>query len=280
MKSTSPLNEKQWLESLISPSTDIRLELGGYQSRFTPIPGWDTGLRRINEHLLYFVAEGRCSAVLNGKRIWPAAGSLCWICPTTPFRFFYGTPDKATSIYRFRFKVERRARPLRPKWSHQFLPEAWKTLDIVKQIILEVERPGRFGHLRIRSLLLLLSVSVFEAHPFKKRLDTVLNDDDRSKIALLVAENTTIRRTPAELARYIGLSSSYFSKIFRRSYGLSPRSWLLQQRLRHAAMLLQESSCRISEVAEQMGYSDSYLFSRQFRQMFGASPKQWRRSNI
>jgi len=265
-----------WLEALFLAATRISLDLGGYDSRFAPEPGWDMGLRRIDEHLIYFVAEDGCSAVLEGKRFWLAAGSLCWICPTTSFRFFCGRHESPT-IYRFRFSVKKSGRFLRPAWPYRFLPEAWRILDTVKQIVLQAERPGRFGPWRARTLLSLLSIQVFETAPSRKRDGPFLDDVQRARIAALLSEKTVLRPTPAQLARLLDYSPGYFTRIFQRSYGLPPRTWLLQQRLRHAAVLLRESSSRVSDIAYKLGYTEAYLFSRQFRQFFGTSPKQWRK---
>jgi len=99
----------------------------------------------------------------------------------------------------------------------------------------------------------------------------------RARIAALLSEKTVLRPTPAQLARLLDYSPGYFTRIFQRSYGLPPRTWLLQQRLRHAAVLLRESSSRVSDIAYKLGYTEAYLFSRQFRQFFGTSPKQWRK---
>jgi AraC-like DNA-binding protein len=279
MKSIS-LGEKEWLEVLFASGTELELGLGGYYSRFAPEPNWDTGPRRVDEHLIYFVAEGGCSAVLDGKRVRSAAGSLCWVCPETPFRFFHGVRDSSSVIYRFRFQVKEKGKVLRPRWPYRFLPEAWPLFDIVKQITLEAERSGKFSFWRVRNLFSLLSIAVFEASPGRRRGGTVLSDSQRAEIASLLSENRVARKTPADLARRLGLSAGYFTRVFRRSYGLSPRTWLLHQRVGHAGLLLRESTSRVSEIAEKLGYTEVYLFSRQFRQIFGVSPTQWRKSTV
>ncbi len=272
------LSEKDWLNALFSSTTKVGLELAGHHFRLAPEPGWNTANRLAKEHLVYFVMEGGCSAVLDGKRVSPTAGALCWMCPNTPFRFVHRAKDSPLVIYRFRFTVERGTRALRPGWSFRFLPETWRLLETIKQIILEAESPGRLGAWRVRSLLSLLSITVFEGSPARKRRGTFLDETQRAKIANWLAEHAAQRATPADLALQLDYSPAYFTRIFRRSYGQSPRTWLLQQRLRHAAVLLRESSSRVSDIALKLGYSEVYLFSRQFRMMFGTGPRQWRKS--
>jgi AraC-like DNA-binding protein len=76
----------------------------------------------------------------------------------------------------------------------------------------------------------------------------------------------------------VGLSPDWFRRVFQRSYGCSPRAWILRERIRLAAQrLIDEPAESIGAVAAGFGYKDQYLFSRQFRQVMGKSPRDWRR---
>ncbi len=269
------LGQKAWLALLVRPGTRIDIDFHASPSRLVAPAGWDTNAQRIPEHLVYFVAEGRCAAVLDQKRVWPSAGALCWIAPGTTFRFFARAGDSPPVIYRFRFTVAQKGARFRCRWPCRFLPEAWPFLDLIQQIILEKERPGEFSSWRLRHLISLFSIGVFESRPVRRR-GARLTDAQRAALADLLASNPGLRRSPAGMARRLGYSADYFTRIFRRSYGLAPRRWLLQQRLRQAAALLRESGDRIGVIAARLGYAEIYLFSRQFRRLFGVSPSRWR----
>ena len=271
------LSEQGWLNLLVDPQTQIALDLQGLQGRFEPGPGWDTQLRRIDQHLVYFISEGQCAAVIGGKRVPPSAGSLCWVYPGTAFRFFHGAGDRSPVVYRFRFTAARRGFSYAPTSGFRLATQAWSLFELVRQLVLEADRPGTFSRWRKQSLVSLLSIGIFEARSVNRR-ETLFDGAQRMSISAFLAEKAHKRHTPAEIARHLGFSHDYFSRIFRRSYGVSPRTWLLRQRLAHAAVLLRESTRRISEIAEQLGYAELYLFSRQFRQVYGASPRQWRKS--
>jgi AraC-like DNA-binding protein len=284
------LSEKAWLELLADPGTEIELDLQGLQGRYEPGPGWDTGVQKIGQHLVYFISEGQCSAAIDGKRLLPTAGSLSWVCPGTPFRFFHGSGEKSPVVYRFRFSVVRRGVVYAPTGHFRFVGHAWSVFELVRQLVLEAERnpePTKatlsraqlqsFSRWRKQGLISLLSIGAFEGKPAAKR-EMVFDDAQRMAISAFMAEATPGKRTAAGLARHLGLSHDYFSRIFRRSYGMSPRTWLLRQRLAEGAMLLRESTRRISEIAERLGYGEMYLFSRQFRQVYGVGPRQWRKA--
>ncbi|MGA0332766.1 MAG: helix-turn-helix domain-containing protein [Kiritimatiellia bacterium] len=79
-------------------------------------------------------------------------------------------------------------------------------------------------------------------------------------------------RSGEELAAAVGLSFSQFARRFQRLYKMSPRDFLLFQRVEKARTLLRESQMSVGEIAESLGYRDMGYFSRQFKQKTGLSP--------
>lgn len=82
--------------------------------------------------------------------------------------------------------------------------------------------------------------------------------------------------TPNDLARQVGLSPKYFSVKFKKTLNMTPRTWILRERMRTSAELLRETNRPIQEIAAQMGYDDAYRFSHQFRRVFATSPRSYR----
>jgi AraC-like DNA-binding protein len=79
-----------------------------------------------------------------------------------------------------------------------------------------------------------------------------------------------------EMARSIGISSSHLRARFRASCGVSLGRHLRRLRLEKACGLLRLSPCRVSEAAEQCGFTSIYSFSRAFRNAYGVSPLAYR----
>ncbi len=80
-----------------------------------------------------------------------------------------------------------------------------------------------------------------------------------------------------ELADTACLSVSRFSELFGRRFGCSPMRYVSQLRLRRAAILLNDPSLSVAQVAASTGFEDPLYFSRRFRQQFGLSPTHYRR---
>jgi transcriptional regulator GlxA family with amidase domain len=80
-----------------------------------------------------------------------------------------------------------------------------------------------------------------------------------------------------DMAKATRLSSSYFTRAFRVSFGCSPHRFVMDQRLRHAQKMMTESREPLSQIALICGFSDQAHFSRAFARFAGSSPMAWRR---
>lgn len=78
------------------------------------------------------------------------------------------------------------------------------------------------------------------------------------------------------IAGYIGISSSYFSSIFKQGTGQSLIEYLTKVRIDHACELLKCTTLRTSEIGERVGYNDPHYFSTAFKKIMGQSPKEFK----
>jgi AraC-like DNA-binding protein len=81
-----------------------------------------------------------------------------------------------------------------------------------------------------------------------------------------------------EVARECGLSVGYFSHAFRRTLGVAPHKWLIEQRVVLSKEKLRDDGLSLSDVAAECGFSDQSHLTRAFRQTVGVSPGAWRRA--
>jgi AraC family transcriptional regulator len=81
-----------------------------------------------------------------------------------------------------------------------------------------------------------------------------------------------------EVARECGLSVGYFSHAFRRTLGVPPHKWLIEQRVVLSKEKLRDDRLSVSDVATECGFSDQSHLTRIFRQAVGVSPGAWRRA--
>lgn len=78
------------------------------------------------------------------------------------------------------------------------------------------------------------------------------------------------------LASQVHMSVRNFSRVFHKTYGVSPINYVIQLRIQHAYELLQNSELSVSEVAYLCGFQDSNYFTRQFKHVSGFTPRAYR----
>ncbi len=82
--------------------------------------------------------------------------------------------------------------------------------------------------------------------------------------------------TVTEMAEYCGVSDDQLRRIFLKYTNCTPKFYIDQLKLKHAAELLISTSMSVARIAVALGYLDQYHFSRRFKQVMGLSPLQYR----
>ena len=83
--------------------------------------------------------------------------------------------------------------------------------------------------------------------------------------------------TLRDMAQSVGLSTSHFSEMFRKSTGETPHQFVLRRRTERAKEILRKAELRVLDVAVACGFQTQQHFARVFRQLCGVSPTQYRR---
>lgn len=80
-----------------------------------------------------------------------------------------------------------------------------------------------------------------------------------------------------DVARSVSLSTSYFSRAFKRTIGVAYSEFVMKERLEMAKRMLLTSEAPIAEVALACGLADQSHLTRLFSRTEGLPPRAWRR---
>lgn len=76
------------------------------------------------------------------------------------------------------------------------------------------------------------------------------------------------------------LSKYHLIHLFRQQMGIPPYSYMHHCRINNAQQLLRTSDMSVSEIAQQVGYTDSVTFIRHFKKIVGVTPTQYVENSI
>ena len=79
-----------------------------------------------------------------------------------------------------------------------------------------------------------------------------------------------------EVAKYVDISSYYFSKLFKEEEGMNFIDYVTELRIGKAKQMLTEGNVSIKEVCIESGYTDPNYFSRIFKKVVGCTPTEYR----
>lgn len=117
-------------------------------------------------------------------------------------------------------------------------------------------------------------------HLIRKLNDGVLVDNVERSLRLVTSYMETHFCDPdisfEALAREVNFSVSYISALFKKKLNTSFIKKLTELRMEKAKELLLNPSLKIIDIAEQLGYNDSYYFSHCFKKYAGMPPKEYR----
>ena len=82
--------------------------------------------------------------------------------------------------------------------------------------------------------------------------------------------------TVEDLAAAARLSRAHFSRMFRRTFGESPRAYLQSRRLERAAALLRYTDRSVTDICVMVGLRSVGSFTTSFAQVYDTSPAAYR----
>lgn len=269
------LKAADWLRALLQPRTQAILV-----NAFRFLPGTPhDNIGRTDPHpIIVGVERGSVRIGVNGTEHALQAGSVLWIPEHAQRLIPERTESDRILDYRIHFAAVRRQRVLSFTRKPLLCENAWEVLTLLRLLHDARHRPRVHADAHVRGLLLTMVSEFLEPRAAAPLDRATFTPRQRVRIADLLVSSLLRGPTVAGLARGVGLSLDYFSRKFQSSYGVAPRTYIKQERMRVIAELLVSTPLSVKEICHRFAIDKSHLI-KQFRSVHGLSPTQYRRAN-
>jgi len=137
-----------------------------------------------------------------------------------------------------------------------------------------------FSDSLIQTLTLHLLTHYGTSKPTKQNVTGGLSGYKLRRVKEFIDANLEDDLSLAEISSIADLSQFHFARAFRKSTGLTPQQFLMQQRIERAKDLLSKNDLPIVEVSLRTGFKNQSHFTSLFRKFTRLTPKVWRESFV
>ncbi|MDR6555357.1 AraC family transcriptional regulator [Paenibacillus qinlingensis] len=236
-------------------------------------------------HVMAYVYSGQGILELDGKRTPLASGCTFQVPPGKAMRITT-TPDHTLCFYSIHCRygmahwegTELRLAPSEgalPLPETQLWPENNGLADKFQQAFTLWKNKNSGYEWQVRQLLIDMLQSFLQG---KLPAGEISSAGSVQEAIDFMKTSYKEELTRERMAERLSLSPGYFSILFKKHTGLSPIHYLNRIRMDQAKHLLKNTRYPIKQVAEEVGFQDSFYFSRMFVKETGMAPSDYRKS--
>jgi AraC-like DNA-binding protein len=238
---------------------------------------WEMG-RIFDEYALIYITRGSGTFRSEGERSWRIGpGTIIMLFPDV---WHWYAPEKETGWdeYWVGMKGDNIARLT----EHGFFSPESPVMEIglhdsVLELYHEIVDIARFegpGYQQVLGSLITHLLAHIHSLTLQHGKESA-NERIVQRAKFLLADNVAAHLDIEWLSKSLGLGYSRFRQIFKKSTGLSPYQYFLDQKINRAKELLQQGQFTVKEIAYMLSFDDPYYFSHLFKKKTGHPPSAW-----
>ncbi|MDQ0114291.1 response regulator transcription factor [Paenibacillus harenae] len=130
----------------------------------------------------------------------------------------------------------------------------------------------RFGIKDLLSVIREVTLAVSEKSMDKKKQSERSMAEARSFLDRNLYRDLCVEET----ATHVGLSTSYFSLLFKQTFGETFIEYVTRQRMERAKAMLADTQKSVAQIAKEVGYAERRYFTKVFMKYTGDNPTDYR----
>jgi AraC-like DNA-binding protein len=234
-------------------------------------PSWEMAENTLGGINLTYVIQGAARYTVDGNKIELQQGDLL-VLPEGSVRKAITFPDRLMQCFSVDFKLKTISNQELPP-PLPFISHPGRHEDIIRLFHeLSFTHVNKQPGYNIRSNGLFLQI----LHRFMEliiyKTSSYTGDHRISKVISYINAHYSEHITARMMAEMIHLHPTYFGGLFRQIMGKSFNQYLINTRVTHAEYMLNSGTYKVSDVAEQCGFTDVSHFNKQFKTLKGFPP--------
>lgn len=152
--------------------------------------------------------------------------------------------------------------------------------DNIAFILKESANKKEISRFLIEGCILEIIVSAFRMYGVPEK-----NTEEKATFNTTVAlakqyidDNIEKAPTVTDTARYCGLGTRQFTRVFKRSEHILPSEYIIKKRIRKIESLLSEMDLSLQQISEITGFTNEYYFNSFFKKYAGMPPGDYRKT--
>lgn len=236
-----------------------------------------------NMYEIYFLTKGICRYFIENKLFDVKAGDLVLIPKGVIHKTLYlgESADRHLINFSKSYIPPSLAIDLKGLFSNNiYRPDEElipKIRLIFEKIAEESQNYDNYSSLLISGYMTELFTIILRNPSYKE--PTSLGNIPIESATTYISANYKSNITLEDMANMIGLSPSYFSRLFKNTTGFGFKEYLTIVRLKESQSKLIHTDKSICEIAYECGFNDSNYFSSVFKDLNGLSPIKYRKQN-
>ncbi len=231
---------------------------------------WGESVRYADDrdfHALSFRIKGSAEFE-SGGNVWKAdSNSISFV----PEKFHYKHKHGAEHLYVIHFKTDRE---MKNEEIFTYLPKTPQLYNSLFKKIFDIWTNKKSGYYYSATSVFYMILENME----NDLIATKLKDADKmTRVIEYLHDNFTDNMlSVAYLANLFGTSETYFRKVFKNVYKITPLKYINNLRCEYALELLRSGYFSVSQVAEKSGFSDAKYLSRIIKNKTSKTPSEYK----
>lgn len=263
---------------LYKSNSDLSFYSAGYEECS---PGYSYGPKFRAYQLIHFVINGSGRLHIN-EHIFELSAGDAFLIPSGKISYYEASREdpwtyawisfmginSETCLYQLMTSVED------IYIIHDLDVEKYKE-SILK--ILAIEGNPTSQYFQANSILLHIISQLFNDIDFQE--ESWGKDSAADEVKFYLDTNYAEKIVLKDVARSFGIHPNYLTRTFHEKFGISPKKYLMELKLKKACRLLTTTELPISLISSSLGFDDQLAFSRLFKKEFSDSPSAYRKKS-